>query len=90
MRGHHFSDLFAVHLGLTGDFFTVMRERAAHFGNSSLQDASVHLLSGGEQTKWGVSALNVMTEREKVEEGKRPEEGRGWGRSGRRYKGREW
>lgn len=29
MRGHHFSDLFAVHLGLTGDFFTVMRESGA-------------------------------------------------------------
>lgn len=29
MRGHHFSDLFAVHLGLTGDFSTVMRESGA-------------------------------------------------------------
>lgn len=28
------------------------------------------MLSGGEQTKWGVSALNVMTEREVEEEGR--------------------
>lgn len=37
-------------------------QKAAHSGNSSLQDASVHLLSGGDQTKWRVSRLNEMME----------------------------